>query len=144
MMNIGQAAQASGLRTKAIRYYEETGLIPAAGRTGAGYRVYTDRDVNTLRFIHQARQLGFSMDDIRRLLALWQGDGHTSMEVEKLARTHISVLDEKLAKLRAMKRTLKHLVDNCEGDERPDCPILDDLAGEDGELPRGQFGPRFN
>ncbi|MFC0208807.1 Cu(I)-responsive transcriptional regulator [Chelativorans intermedius] len=143
-MNIGQAAQASGIPAKTIRYYEETGLIPAAGRTEAGYRVYTNKDVNTLRFIHRARQLGFSIEDIRRLLGLWQDDSRTSMEVKALARAHIGVLDEKLAKLKAMKRTLKHLIDHCEGDERPDCPILDDLAGEDTELPRGRVGPRFN
>ena len=84
------------------------------------------------------------MEDIRRLLGLWQDDSRTSMDVKALARAHISVLDEKLAKLKAMKRTLKHLIDHCEGDERPDCPILDDLAGEDTELPPGQVGPRFN
>jgi Cu(I)-responsive transcriptional regulator len=143
-MNIGQAAQASGVRAKTIRYYEETGLIPAAGRTEAGYRVYDDKDVNTLRFIHRARQLGFSVQDIRRLLALWQDKSRASVEVKALARSHITALDEKLAKLRSMKRTLEHVVTHCEGDERPDCPILDELAGEDAELPRDGGSRRLN
>lgn len=141
MMNIGQAARACGLQAKIIRYYEETGLIPAPGRTEAGYRVYADRHVNTLRFIHRARQLGFSMNDIRQLLTLWQDNSRTSKEIEALAQAYIKVLDEKRAKLRAMQRTLKHLVGHCEGDERPDCPILDDWTGEETER---QFGPRFN
>lgn len=129
-MNIGQAAQASGLSAKIIRYYEGTGLVPAAGRTRAGYRDYNEKEVHTLRFIQHARRLGFSVRGIRRLLALWQDRNRTSADVKAPTLTNLSVLDRKLADLQAMRRTLQHLIAHCEGDERPDCPILDDLAGE--------------
>jgi len=128
-MNIGQAAQASGISAKTIRYYENTGLIPAASRTRTGYRVYNEREVHTLRFIHRARRLGFSIQDIRRLLSLWQDRNRESADVKVLALSHLAVLDRKLANLQAMQRTLEHLIAHCEGNDRPDCPILDDLAG---------------
>lgn len=128
-LNIGQAAQGSGLSAKTIRYYQNTRLMPAAGRTRAGYRDYDKNEVYTLRLIHRARRLGFSMDDIRRLLTLWQDRNRTSADIKTLALSHPTALDRKLAELQAMQRTLEHLVAHCDGDERPDCPILDDLAG---------------
>ena len=127
-MNIGQAAAASGMPAKTIRYYEDIGLIPAASRTGAGYRAYDTKARPLLRFIHGARQLGFSMQDIRRLLALWQDRSRASADVKALTLAHLSVLERKLADLQTMRRMLEHLIAHCEGDDRPDCPILDDLA----------------
>lgn len=143
-MNIGQAAQASGLSAKTIRYYEINGLLPPAGRSRAGYRVYDEKEVHTLRFIHRARQLGFSMQDIRQLLTLWQERDRASADVKTLALAHASVLDRKLADIQAMLRTLRHLIAYCEGDNRPDCPILDDLAGESTERPIGDIRPSLN
>jgi MerR family copper efflux transcriptional regulator len=130
VMNIGQAAAASGISAKTIRYYEDTGLVPVADRTGAGYRVYNENDVHTLRFIQRARRLGFSMGSIRQLLTLWQDRNRASAEVKVLALAQMAELNQKLVGLRAMKRTLEHLAAHCQGDDRPDCPILDDLAGE--------------
>lgn len=129
-MNIGQAAKASGVSAKMIRHYESVGLVPEAARTEAGYRQYTDRDVSTLRFIRQSRDLGFSIEQIRRLLGLWQDRQRPSRQVRALAQAHIEELDEKLQELHAMKATLAHLVRCCHGDERPDCPIIDTLADE--------------
>jgi MerR family copper efflux transcriptional regulator len=143
-MNIGQAAQASGMAAKTIRYYEDIGLLPAASRSRAGYRVYNEKEVHTLRFIHRARQLGFSMQGIRRLLALWQDRNRTSADVKALALAHVTALDRKLADLRAMKRTLEHLIAHCEGDDRPDCPILGDLAGQRTEFSAGIIGQSLN
>jgi MerR family transcriptional regulator, copper efflux regulator len=132
-MNIGEAARDSGVSAKMIRYYESVGLLPRAERTGSGYRVYRDADVHTLRFIRRARDLGFSMEQITELLALWRDHDRASADVKKLAQTHIVELEERAAQLMAMSRTLRHLADHCHGDERPGCPILDDLAegGED-------------
>ncbi|MGH6808861.1 MAG: Cu(I)-responsive transcriptional regulator [Ensifer adhaerens] len=143
-MNIGQAAQASGLSAKTIRYYEINGLLPAASRSRAGYRVYDEKEVHTLRFIHRARQLGFSMQDIRQLLTLWQDRDRASADVKALALAHASVLDRKLADVQAMLRTLRHLIAYCEGDNRPECPILDDLAGESTELPIRDIRPSLH
>lgn len=143
-MNIGQAAAASGISAKTIRYYENTGLIPTAGRTRAGYRTYNGDEVHTLRFIHRARQLGFSMHDIRQLLTLWQDRDRTSADVKGLARAHISVLDRKLAGIQAMRWTLEHLIAHCEGDDRPDCPVLDHLAREDTAPANEDRGSRVN
>jgi Cu(I)-responsive transcriptional regulator len=125
-MNIGQAADASGVPAKLIRYYESIGLIPKAGRTPSGYRVYSDRDVHTLRFIKRARALGFQIDEIRILLNLWTGR-QPSAEVKKLATEHIRELDRKLVELRSVEHTLRRLIEACQGDERPDCPILEGL-----------------
>jgi Cu(I)-responsive transcriptional regulator len=127
-MNIGQAAAASGVSAKMIRHYESVGLFPQAARSESGYRQYTDNDVSTLLFIRHARDLGFSIEQIRELLGLWQNRKRPSRQVRALAQAHIEELDEKLKELQAMKATLEHLVHCCHGDERPDCPIIDSLA----------------
>lgn len=128
-LNIGQAAEASGVSAKMIRHYEETGLVPRPGRTMAGYRIYRDSDVHVLRFIRRARDLGFSMKEIEALLGLWRNRRRASADVKRLATRHVADLDARIAELQAMRRALQHLVHCCQGDERPDCPILDDLAG---------------
>jgi MerR family copper efflux transcriptional regulator len=127
-MNIGQASKASGVSAKMIRYYESIGLIPAAERTTAGYRVYTPADVSTLQFIRRARDLGFSMERIQLLVGLWQDRGRASAEVKSIALAHVGELKAKIAELKAMSDTLQELADACNGDHRPDCPILKDLA----------------
>jgi len=127
-MNIGDAARASQVSAKMIRHYEAIGLIGAARRTDAGYRVYSAQDVQVLQFIHRARALGFSLDQIRELLALWQDKGRASSDVRALAREHIGELNRKIAEMEAMRRTLERLAASCHGDSRSDCPILDDLA----------------
>lgn len=128
--NIGEAAKASGVSAKMIRHYESLGLFPQAARTESGYRQYADRDINTLRFIRHSRDLGFSLEQIRELLGLWQNRSRPSRQVKALAQAHIAELDAKLADLQAMKNTLATLVQCCHGDDRPDCPIIDSLAGE--------------
>jgi MerR family copper efflux transcriptional regulator len=128
LLNIGQAAHASGVSAKRVRHYEQVGLLPAARRTDAGYRQYDDRDVHTLRFIRQSRELGFSVEQIRALLGLWQDRARPSREVKALAQAHLDEIDAKLQELQAMKATLSRLVSCCHGDERPECPILDTLA----------------
>lgn len=128
-MNIGQASDASGVSAKMIRYYESVGLMPEAGRSASGYRVYTDSDVHMLRFIRRSRDLGFALDDIRLLLGLWRDRTRPSAAVKDIAIKHIDDLTAKIAELQAMKRTLQHLAEACHGDARPDCPILDDLGG---------------
>lgn len=130
LMNIGEAAKASGVSAKMIRHYERVDLVPQAHRTDAGYRQYSGDEVGTLRFIRQARDLGFSIEEIRKLLGLWQNRQRPSREVKALARAHIEEIDTKLHELQAMKATLEHLVHRCNGDERPDCPIIDNLADE--------------
>lgn len=127
-MNIGEAAKASGVSSKMIRHYESIGLIDAARRTAAGYRLYGQREVRVLQFIHRARALGFSLEQIRALLALWQDDKRASADVRALARSHIAELERKIAEMEAMKRTLARLAASCQGGARPDCPILDDLS----------------
>lgn len=129
-MNIGAAAKASGVSAKMIRYYEANGLIAAAERTEAGYRVYSDKDVHTLRFIRRARDFGFSMAEIADLLSLWRDERRASADVRRIALTHVEDLEARAAALLAMSRTLRHLASCCHGDGRPDCPILDDLAGD--------------
>ena len=130
-MNIGEAAKASGVSAKMIRHYESVGLFPEPSRTGSGYRQYGDKEIVTLRFIRHSRDLGFSIEQIRELLGLWQNRKRPSRQVRALAQAHIEELDEKLADLRAMKATLEHLVQCCHGDERPDCPIIDTLASDE-------------
>lgn len=127
-MNIGQAAAVSGMSVKMIRSYEEMGLLPAARRSDAGYRQYGDTEVQTLRFIRHARDLGFSLQVIGQLVSLWQDRGRPSREVKALAMQHIQELDNKARDLLAMKAALEHLIRRCKGDERPECPILESLA----------------
>jgi Cu(I)-responsive transcriptional regulator len=128
MLNIGEAAQASGVSAKMIRHYEAIGLLPAAQRTASGYRVYGEQDIRLLQFIHRGRALGFPLDRIAELLALWQDQGRASLEVRRLAEQHIAELNRKIDELQSMKRTLETLAHSCHGDQRSDCPILDDLA----------------
>ncbi len=128
-MNIGAAARQSGVPAKTIRYYEAVGLITAAERTAAGYRVYSQSDVETLRFVQRARSLGFSVEDVGSLLALWQDRARSSAEVKALARRRVADIDRKIAELTEMRATLKDLMRRCHGDQRPDCPILNGLAG---------------
>lgn len=129
-MNIGQAAAAAGVSAKMIRYYESIGLVGTAGRTDSGYRIYREDDVQVLRFIHQARTLGFPIEQIRQLLSLWQDRGRASAEVKAIAVQHIADLDARIAKLVEMRDKLAHLARHCAGDERPTCPILDGIGGE--------------
>jgi MerR family transcriptional regulator, copper efflux regulator len=128
-LNISEAAEQSGVSAKMIRYYESLGLLSEARRTSAGYRIYDAREVHTLRFVRRARDLGFSIEEIQHLLGLWQNRGRNSRDVRKVAQHHLADLDRRIAELQTMKRTLQQLVDHCHGDQRPDCPILDDLAG---------------
>ena len=127
-MNIGEAARASGVTAKMIRHYEAIGLVREPRRTEAGYRLYGQADVRVLQFIHRGRALGFSLEQIRDLLALWEDKGRASADVRALAQTHIDELNRKIAEMEAMRRTLESLAASCHGDERSDCPILDDLA----------------
>ncbi|GAA6131660.1 Cu(I)-responsive transcriptional regulator [Halopseudomonas sabulinigri] len=127
-MNISQAAKASGLSPRMIRHYENIGLLQAPARSDAGYRQYNERELHTLRFIHSARQLGFSMDDTAQLLALWQDRSRSSAEVKALAEHHLQALEQKIAELQAMHDTLADLARCCQGNERPDCPIINSLA----------------
>lgn len=126
--NIGEAAKRSGVTPKMIRHYEALRLVKSPKRTEAGYRLYDETDIHTLRFIRRGRDLGFSMKEIQQLLALWQNRRRASAEVKRIAQGHISALDAKIHELQGMRRTLEQLVHNCHGDARPDCPILDDLA----------------
>jgi Cu(I)-responsive transcriptional regulator len=112
-----------------IRHYEEIGLVPPAGRTAAGYRVYAPADVHRLRFVKRARDLGFSMAEIGQLLALWNDRRRKSSEVKRLAMKHVAELERKIAELESMRGTLMQLAHHCHGNDRPDCPILEDLAG---------------
>lgn len=127
-MNIGEAAKASGVSAKMIRYYESIGLIPAAGRTGSGYRVYAPTEVQMLRFIRRSRDLGFPVEKIEELLALWRDRTRQSADVKRLATEQIDGLERKVREMQAMTDTLRHLADACCGDHRPDCPILVDLG----------------
>ncbi|ARP95402.1 Cu(I)-responsive transcriptional regulator [Bordetella genomosp. 13] len=128
-MNIGQASQASGISAKMIRYYESIGLIGPAQRSNAGYRVYSDNDVHTLRFVRRARGLGFSVEQMHELLALWRDRSRASGDVKRVALRHVEELERKAAELQQMADTLKHLARHCHGDKRPDCPIIDELSG---------------
>ena len=129
LMDIGQASKASGVSVKMIRHYEAIGLLPKVARTFANYRLYRESDLHTLRFIRRARSLGFSMDDIKELLGLWQNKSRSSAAVKKIAGKHVDDLTRRIAELKAMVATLEHLSRHCHGDHRPDCPILDDLSG---------------
>ena len=129
-MNIGEAAKASGVSAKMIRYYEQTGLIPEAGRSAAGYRTYTTTEVQMLRFVRRARDLGFTVDRIAELRALWRDRSRHSADVKQLALSQIDGLRRKIHEMEDMVATLEHLAHGCNGDHRPDCPILADLEGE--------------
>ncbi|SFC62988.1 Cu(I)-responsive transcriptional regulator [Bosea sp. CRIB-10] len=127
-MNIGQAAEASGVSAKMIRYYEQIGLIEPPARSQSGYRVYAEPNVHTLRFVRRARSLGFSVEETGSLLALWRDRSRASADVKSLALKHVAELEEKAAALQAMAATLRHLASHCHGDQRPDCPILDKIG----------------
>ncbi|WP_138513146.1 Cu(I)-responsive transcriptional regulator [Rhodoferax bucti] len=128
-VNIGEAAKQSGVSAKMLRHYESLGLLGAVARTESGYRLYSAADVHTLRFIKRCRDLGFSMAEIGELVGLWQNKRRASAHVKKIAQKHMDELSERIAAMQAMQRTLSTLLHCCHGDERPDCPILDDLAG---------------
>ena len=127
-MNIGTAAEATGVPAKTIRYYESIGLIPPATRAENGYRHYTEFDVETLRFIQHSRRLGFSVKDVGNLLELWGDKDRSSADVKALALQQISEVEQRIKELETIRRTLIDLTDRCHGDDRPECPILDDLA----------------
>jgi len=128
-MNIGQAAAASGVSAKMLRHYESIGLVPKAGRTEAGYRVYGEAEVHTLRFIKRARDLGLPIERIRLLVGLWRDKDRSSADVKRVATEHVSELRAKIAELTGMCEALEHLAAACHGDHRPECPILHDLEG---------------
>jgi Cu(I)-responsive transcriptional regulator len=128
-VNIGVAARLSGVSAKMVRHYESLGLLPDVNRTDAGYRQYSEAEVHTLRFIKRSRELGFSMDEIAELASLWHNRRRASASVRRLAQKHSDDLALRIEAMQAMQRTLDRLIHCCHGDERPDCPILDDLAG---------------
>lgn len=128
IMNVGDAARRSGLPAKTIRYYEEIGLIRPQ-RAGNGYRDYSGDDIHRLIFLRRARNLGFSIDDCRQLMALYQDRSRASHDVREIAAAHVSAIEEKVRELQSMRSTLQKLIHACHGDDRPDCPILDDMAG---------------
>ena len=132
-LNIGDTAVTSGVSAKMIRHYEEIGLIPKAKRTASGYRMYSEADIHVLRFIKHARKLGFSIKQIAQLLSLWRDHRRSSSKVKNLAVEHIKELEEKILEMHAMKATLEDLVAHCHGDNRPECPILDELAASQAE-----------
>ncbi|HEX7892008.1 MAG TPA: Cu(I)-responsive transcriptional regulator [Ramlibacter sp.] len=127
-VNIGEAARHSGVSAKMVRHYEGLGLLPRVARTDGGYRQYSENDVHTLRFIKRARDLGFSMDEIAELVGLWQNRRRASANVRKVAQKHAEDLAQRIAAMQEMQRTLQHLIHCCHGDERPECPILEELA----------------
>ena len=127
-MNIGTVAEKSGVSSKTIRYYESIGLVRPADRRPNGYRSYTLVDMRTLNFIKRARDLGFSVEEVRDLLNLWQDKSRTSAAVKALTTRHVEALDRKIKELKSMREALADLVKRCRGDTRPDCPILDDLG----------------
>ncbi|MGE7367982.1 Cu(I)-responsive transcriptional regulator [Neorhizobium sp. NPDC001467] len=129
-MNIGQAAEASGVSAKMIRYYEDIGLIAPAARSGNNYRIYVEDQVHVLRFVKRARSLGFSLEETEALLKLWQDRSRSSAAVKEIATAHIDDLERRIAEMQGMVKTLKNLAHCCGGDHRPECPILDDLAGD--------------
>jgi Cu(I)-responsive transcriptional regulator len=128
-MNVGNAAERSGLPAKTIRYYEEIGLIHPA-RSHNGYRNYSGDDIHRLAFLRRARGLGFSIEDCRHLMALYEDRSRASQDVRRIAAAHVEAIEEKLRELQSMRATLQRLIHACHGDDRPDCPILDDIAGE--------------
>ena len=140
-MNIGEAAARSGVSAKMVRHYESLGLLAGVARSEGGYRLYGAAEVHTLRFIRRARELGFSMAEIGELLRLWQNKGRASADVKRIAQAQLADLDRRIAEMMGMRRTLESLVHCCQGDQRPDCPILDELAESD-LPPRPRTGAR--
>jgi MerR family copper efflux transcriptional regulator len=135
-MNIGQAARQSGVSAKMVRHYESLGLLPKVQRSDSGYRQYSDAEVHTLRFIKRSRELGFSMAEIAELVSLWQNRRRASASVRRIAQKHADELTQRIAAMQAMQHTLAELIEGCHGDDRPDCPILDDLgASQDKDRP---------
>ena len=128
-VTIGEAAQQSGVSAKMLRHYESLGLLGAVARTDSGYRLYSPADVHTLRFIKRCRDLGFSMAEISELVGLWQNRRRASSSVKRIAQKHVDELTQRIEAMQSMQRTLATLLACCHGDDRPDCPILDDLAG---------------
>ncbi|OGB32704.1 MAG: Cu(I)-responsive transcriptional regulator [Burkholderiales bacterium RIFCSPLOWO2_12_FULL_61_40] len=128
-VTIGTAARLSQVSAKMVRYYESLGLLQSVARTDSGYRQYTQAEVRTLQFIKRGRALGFSMAEIAELVGLWHNRSRASASVKRIAQSHVDALAQRIEAMQAMQRTLAHLLDHCHGDERPDCPILDDLAG---------------
>lgn len=126
-MNIGELAKSSGVNAKLIRHYESIGLIPKAKRTDSGYRSYTENDIHILRFVKRGRSLGFAMKEIKQLIGLWRNKTRASKEVKALAISHLRELETKILELQEMADTLRHLARTCNGDHRPDCPILKEL-----------------
>ncbi len=126
-MNIGEVSKLSELNSKMIRRYEEEGIIPKAGRSVSGYRTYSEKDVHILRFVKRARELGFSMKDVKQLIGLWRNKTRSSAQVKSIALKHITELEKKLQEIQSLLGTLKNLTEHCHGDHRPDCPILDEL-----------------
>jgi len=131
-VNIGSAAELSGISAKMVRHYESLGLLPRVARTDSGYRQYSEADVRTLQFIKRSRDLGFSMAEIAELVTLWQNRRRTSASVKRIAQKHVDELATRIEAMQSMQRTLRQLLHHCHGDERPDCPILDDLAQQGG------------
>jgi len=129
-VNIGSAASLTGISAKMVRHYESLGLLPQVTRTDSGYRQYSEADVHTLRFIKRSRDLGFSMAEIAELVALWQNRRRASANVKRIAQKHVDDLATRIEAMQSMQRTLRQLLHHCHGDERPDCPILDDLASQ--------------
>lgn len=129
-MNIGAAAAATGVSTKMIRHYEAIGLLSPAARRRNDYRDYGEHEIHELRFVRRARRLGFSIEEIATLLALWRDKERPSREVRKIARAHLDDLERRIAEMQAMAATLRKLVRDCSGDDRPHCPILEDLGAE--------------
>lgn len=127
-MNIGQASKVSGVSAKMIRYYEQIKLISPAHRSQSSYRTYNENDIHTLQFMRGARDLGFSVEQMKTLLALWRDRSRASADVKAVALEHIAELERKAAAIAAMTRTLKHLANTCQGNDRPDCPIIEEIA----------------
>lgn len=141
-MTIGEAAGRAGVTPKMVRHYESLGLLPKVHRTESGYRLYRDPEVHTLRFIKRARDLGFSIPEIGELVKLWQDRRRPSSGVRKVAAAHLAELDRKIKEMESMRKTLAHLVHSCHGDDRPDCPILEDLGRSVRPAPEGKAGPQ--
>lgn len=127
-MRIQQASRESGMPAKTIRFYEEIGLVRPASRAANGYRQFSDTDVRTLKFIQRARRLGFSVEDIQKLLSLWQNKRRASADVKRLALTHVNEIEARISELESMKHAVLHLAERCHGDDRPECPILEELG----------------